>query len=69
MSEATGKAKTQRYSKNCFKIKGRPDLFIKQDVLVSFTPLPKKLFLPNLEKASDTLQFSLDSTMTADITL
>ena len=38
--------KGQRYSKNCFKIKGRPDVFIKGEVLVSFAPLPKKYPVP-----------------------
>ena len=46
----TKNVKGQRYSKNCFKIRGKQELFIKGEVLVNFGPLPKKYSFDDAEK-------------------
>ena len=53
--EMTKNSKGQRYSKNCLRIRGRQELFIKGEVLVNFAALPKKYSFHNVEKTSGTL--------------
>ena len=61
--------KGQRYSKNCLRIRGRQELFIKGEVLVNFAPLPKKYSFQHVEKTSNTHPSCQRSTETPSITL
>lgn len=60
--------KTRRLNKNYFRIKGKPDLYIKDEVIVNFTPLRKKYILHHTERVKKATPYYLCSTQIANIT-